>query len=68
MPKQFKLKSKKVVLDRNETTDLSIQIMDWLWYEYLGINDSVQEYDFHLQDTINDIINEKFGIKGKEYD
>ncbi len=50
----------KVDIDYNR--DLAIKIMDYVWYEHLGINDDAEKYNFDLQDKINDIINEHFEV------
>ena len=55
-------KSKDIDYNR----DLSIKITDYFWYEYMGMSDEIEEYNFNLQDTINEIINEHFGVKEEE--
>jgi hypothetical protein len=42
--------------DADYQRDLAIKVMDYIWYEYLGMKDEVQEYDFALQDTIHEIV------------
>ncbi len=49
--------------DIDYNRDLAIKIMDFVWYQYLGMKDEVEEYNFHLQDTIFAIINEHFDVK-----
>ena len=50
----------------DDNRDLTIKIMDFVWYEYLGMDENAQDYDWHLQDTINEIVNEHFGVKEEE--
>jgi transposase-like protein len=49
-------------MDKDYIKDLAIKIMDYVWYEYMGITDEVQDYDFHMQDTIQDIIKKHMDI------
>ena len=48
--------------DYDYTRDLAIKIMDYVWYDYMGMTDDVEEYNFHMQDTIHRIINEHCGV------
>ncbi len=54
------MKRKNIYLDKDYQRDLAIKIMDYVWYEYLQMTDDVQEYDFHMQDTILDVIQKHF--------
>jgi hypothetical protein len=52
------------LMDKDYQRDLAIKIMDYIWYEYLQMTDDVQDYDFHMQDTILDIIKKHFRKHG----
>jgi hypothetical protein len=45
-------------VDANYRRDLAIKIADYVWYDYLGLKDQFQEFDYPFLDTIEEIIKE----------
>ena len=64
--KDIKVKSK---ITEDDMRDLAVLCMDEFWYGYLGMEDEVEEYNFNLQDIIQDTIKiwlERINDKGDE--
>jgi len=52
-------------IDNDNTRDIAIKIMDLLWYDYLGMGtpQEIEPYNWDLQDTIHNILNEYLDVK-----